>query len=263
MGYRYLVFHRYAVLISAFILFLGWILFIYPAYQTLHHLQEKEHQFSKQSQSEPRLQKKMLKQNTQYRPFFKEKDLALSTLTHLYALFSQVEMSSILIHFLGIKNNIVRYHLEITCDAANMQKIMHLLFHGDYPILLFNQAFRTLDNKRIQLSTDLWAVNVYRNTHALIKTRLPFCTEAGAASFDEDTSLLSKMSLEQIKMRGYLKQGRLKKAIILLPNRTYLTVTAGNEISKEKAIITEIRSDGFIVRLGNQVRREFKLPSDE
>lgn len=146
--------------------------------------------------------------------------------------------------------------LRVQGDFKNIFSFVHTL-PLRYSITDFNYQLENNDYlffmKIMASATENIEINQYA-TLALASIGNPFCHEKerpNIHSAEMDKQLLGLTSIQQIKMKGYIRQEKRIAALLLLPNGELFTAELGWILGQEQAELIDIQSNHVLFKLPN------------
>lgn len=126
-------------------------------------------------------------------------------------------------------------------------------------------AFTLLDQQALRLSVELYLLKNQWPLPPLQKNIVPkqtlFCPglQGLASNSSADTFIqTASVTLDRIKMLGYLQQGARRVALVLLPNNEVVSVEQGSLLGREQGLVTLVSTDHLLITLPDKKQQEIR-----
>lgn len=267
MQYKYRWY--YAVIISAIIILLGIIYYIYPKYKNLLALKQKELFLSNQLATKIITNKRydlLAKENGPQKKLMGllryDSQPTISQHNYVKNLLATTNLHGVNIQSVKIMpskiNSFDVLILHITAEGkfSDFITLIKALGNQAHPTVLKNFIVKSSsDNKQqIVMTIALYTTLVQDKISVLDNTKHlgnPFCCsqhqEQAIATLKHYTTndILQHVSLNQIKIAGFLQDGQHKQALLRIPHIHAIAVECGMKLGKENGIVTSIQR-GFV-----------------
>ncbi len=185
--------------------------------------------------------------------------LAIAALASKHAV--RIEKMSIVKSAL-FASNTQKIQLSVQGEYLSVAAFVSDLFHQSYAILPARFVYKEMVGSRVSFNGELIVTSILM-PEDLIAQKPPqrslFCS-ASAELVNEDTNVpLIFDSLNAIKMIGYMEQGLRKQALIMLSNRTLITVIPGMKLGSEHGEVIEIQPKAIKILLPNNKQFELRM----
>lgn len=255
MKWRYKNRFLYALSLCLLIHLFAYCYYIQPEYQLLSELKYKQNTL----QNKRLMQKPILNEEKNEHEIL---DLTShETTKRLALLLNQVHLQGLKLEVLSHlpdtteQKNSSMFSLTLKGSYQALVAFFHALYNEKLGFYIGNFTMEKQDQKEVIFKADFLQGDQSESQKALMSNEVakyvsPFCQE-GQGNLNQ-VEIIKKISIQQMRMVGYLQKEKEQVAFLLLPDWTLASVEIGDVIGLENAKVSEITENETRLHLPDQ-----------